>query len=123
MRYTIQGHQARNSRRYVRLYQFTGVESWAIARRAARLDHGRPVHQDRVRFGAWEERPTADVSYVGQERAIAMLFEGNRAEYEAAAHHTLTAFGPYAGRWDVSDYEVSRLARTFAHLDWSAGGR
>ena len=64
-RYTISGEtndRARVARRRGRL---TFDEAWAITLTADRLHgigaslHPRPVHRERVRFGAWEERPTA----------------------------------------------------------------
>lgn len=128
-RYTIPGETNDRARADRRRGRLTLDEAWAIILTSDRLHgigasmHPRPVHRERVRFGAWEEAPTSGVTFLGQERAIALLFEGDRAGYEAAARHVLTAFGPYAGRWDVSDYEVLRLARTFAHLDWASGTR
>ena len=61
MRYTIRGRRATIARRDVRTYGLTRNGAWRIDCLAARLERARPVYRERVRFGAWEARPSSVV--------------------------------------------------------------
>ena len=65
VRFTIRGEEADQARVARRRDGLTRGEAWQIALTGDRLHgigvskHPRPVHRERVRFGAWEARPLA----------------------------------------------------------------
>lgn len=89
MRYTIRGRRATIARRDVRTYGLTRVEAWRIDCLAARLERARPVHRERVRFGAWEAADRARVreyvccERVGKDRHPCTLWTRHHGPHQA----------------------------------------
>ena len=107
MRYTIQTRNWLKLRRSeVKVWKRqTRLEYFTMLDQADRLIYGhRPIHREKIRFGAWEESPEVEISFESQQRRMDALEKSHGDQVRARIEAALEGAGLPVIPWRVNGH-------------------